>query len=290
MDQPPLVENQGDSKQEPEDHPLDFLPAEIPGPIEGNAFVSIVRSREQLEAGLANSSPELQWLQVEDLLDDEESWRIAARGSSDVPLDVIIDDPATQFSQIYQLTDVFAAREVRVSIPIKPGFLKALRIAVSLRLSVRLLPGQPDLESVKELEQALQFYLHDPMVETRIEPFHSVLAGLTGEESGSLWRILEQDPAVFLHRNSAGDPVLPFNDQIAIHEQVETQFSKLIESGAECATCPWSEGCRGYFKHPAPDYGCQGVKRIFGVLEVAAAEIQEDLSRFQAKPELAAES
>jgi hypothetical protein len=43
---------------------------------------------------------------------------------------------------------VRSVRDVRVSMPAAPGFLRALRLAASLGLPVRLLPGQPSAEAL----------------------------------------------------------------------------------------------------------------------------------------------
>src|SRR3984893_19607299 len=97
-------------------------------------------------------------------------------------------------------------RDVRVSMPAAPGFLKAVKLAASLRLPVRVLPGQPTPEVLAELTEALEFYLHGPMVEIPVEFFHSLLATA---DRGSLWMILEEDPAAFLHYDAEGRPEVP---------------------------------------------------------------------------------
>jgi hypothetical protein len=101
---------------------------------------------------------------------------MAAQGAATPALDVILTDPATEFSGLYRLVDVRIVREVRVTMPAIPGFMKALRLAAALQLRVRLLPGQPSAEALAELTEAAHFYLHDPMVETPVEFFHSLLA------------------------------------------------------------------------------------------------------------------
>ena len=89
--------------------------------------------------------------------------------------------------------------DVRVTMPAAPGFLKAIKLAASLRLPVRVIPGQPTPEVLAELMEALEFYLHEPVVEMPVEFFHSLLMTLGRAEKGSLWMILEEDPAAFLH-------------------------------------------------------------------------------------------
>jgi len=80
----------------------------------------------------------VEWLQVEGLIGDPEVWALAAQGAIDIPLDVVLDDPATEFSSLYRLVDVRLARSVRLTIPAKPGLMKALRMAASLSLPVRI--------------------------------------------------------------------------------------------------------------------------------------------------------
>ena len=149
-------------------------------------------------------SPGLQWIQVEGLSGDSDTWAFAAQGTGAIPLDVVLSAPGREFSDLYRLVDVLAVRDVRVSVPATPGFLKAVRLAASLGLPVRLLPGQPSAETIAELAEALAFYLHDPMVEAPIEFFHSALAWMRGSPIGSLWIVFEEDPAVFRHYDSEG--------------------------------------------------------------------------------------
>jgi hypothetical protein len=42
-----------------------------------------------------------------------------------------------------------------------------------------------------------------------VEFFHSLLATVCGADKGSLWMILEEDPAAFLHYDAEGHPELP---------------------------------------------------------------------------------
>jgi hypothetical protein len=168
--------------------------------------------------------------------------------------------------------------------PASPGFLRALKVAVALRLPVRLLPGQPSPEGLIELTEAVNFYLRDPMVETPVEFFHSVLAAMCGAGDGSLWMILEEDPALFLHRGVDDGFKLPGgftspSSDLSSTKFVETWFRRLLEQNAECVTCPWQQICQGYFKWPDPAYDCGGVKRLFSAIKAAADEMGLELAR-----------
>jgi hypothetical protein len=264
------------------DQSLLFLRHDVePDPIE-RPFVRVVSTREELNRWLQDSPPGLQWLQVEGLLGDGDAWALAAQGRSDVPLDVLLSEPAKEFSDLYRLVDVRSVRDVRVSIRASPGFLKAVRLAASLGLPIRLLPGQPSPEAVEELAAALAFYLHDPMVDAPIEFFHSALAWMRSAPTGSLWVILEENPSIFQHHDQVNDErslqrgVEPSSNEGL--DFVASHLRKLVDSGAECASCPWVELCQGYFKWPESNYSCVGIKQLFGTLQAAAAEIEQDLS------------
>lgn len=246
---------------------LAFLTAAAAEGQSGESCVVIVRTRDEFARWLRGPAPGVEWLQVECLLDDPEVWAMAAQGGSAVPLDVIVADPAAEFSMLYRLVDARIVRSVRVTLPAMPGFMKALRLAVSLQLPVRLLPGQPSAEVLAELDEAAEFYLRDPMVETPVEFFHSLLAALRGTETGTLWMMLEEDPKVF----ARAAPQRPRNF-------VEAQLARLVDQGAECATCHWQTLCAGYFKSPDPEYDCAGVKGLLARIESAADEIGRDLA------------
>ena len=80
----------------------------------------------------------------------------------------------------YRLVDVRAVRDVRVSMPARPGFLKAVRLAASLGLPVRLLPGQPSAETLGILPRLWPFISTIPWLKLPIEFFHSALAWMLG--------------------------------------------------------------------------------------------------------------
>jgi hypothetical protein len=265
------------------DRALWFLPAALAEETNNRPFVAVVRTRDELDRWLERPLDPLQWIQVEELAGDAEAWGLASHGHSEIPLDVVLANPASEFSDLYRLVDVCAVRDVRVSMPALPGFLRALKLAVSLQLPVRVLPGQPTLAGLEELMKALELYLHESMVEAPVEFFHSLLAAMCGAEKGSLWMILEEDPAIFLHYDAAGLPRLPgvgkpWGGEFSPLTWVTERFQTLVDQGGECATCPWSQACMGFFKWPDPAYSCTGVKQLFCKIKAAAEDIGQDLA------------
>jgi hypothetical protein len=260
-----------------------ILPSSLAETQEKSPFVAIVRDRAEFLRWLRDPAPGLRWLQVEGLLGDSEAWAEAAHNDSHIPLDVVLSDPASEFPDLYRLVDACAAREVRVTVPAAPGLAKAVRLAAALRLPVRVLPAQPAAEGLEELREALEFYLHGPTVETPVEFFHSLLATMCGGDSGSLWMILEEDPEVYQLFGANGQARLPRASDsgpvtMACEGFVETHLNSLIAQGAECATCPWQQQCRGYFKWPNALYSCEGVKQLFSSIQIAGNEIRKELA------------
>jgi hypothetical protein len=261
---------------------LRILPSALAETQEKLPFVAIVRNRGEFLRWLRDPPPALRWLQVEGMLEDPEAWAEAAHNDSHIPLDVVLSDPASEFSDLYRLVDACAAREVRVTVPAAPGLAKAVRLAAALRLPVRVLPAQPGAEALEELRNALEFYLHEPMVETPVEFFHSLLATMSGGDANSLWMILEEDPEAFQLFDANGQARLPRtgdSDKVMMAGAgfVETHLNRLIAEGTECATCPWQQQCRGYFKWPNPLYSCEGIKRLFSSIQMAGNEIRKEL-------------
>jgi hypothetical protein len=270
-----------------EDHhqPLRTLPSSLAEKAADLPFVAIVRNREELCRWLREPLPGLEWLQVEGMSGDADAWTEVAHSDSDVPLDIVLADPAIEFSDLYRLVDASAAHDFRVTIPAGPGLLKAVKLAGALRFPVRILPGQPDATTLAELKEALSFYLYEPAVDAPVEFFHSLLAISYGSDAGSLWMILEEDPAAFLHYDIHGQARWPRPGSVKSLEVVpgkfvENHLRRLIEQGFECATCPWQQPCQGYFKWPNPAYSCDGVKKLFSTIQAAADEIGRDLSGY----------
>ena len=258
---------------------LTFREADSKESSEIGPFVVVVRDPQQMARWLRDRSPALQWIQVEGVLKDDEVWRLAAEDPGEVPLDVILTDPGREFAELYRLVDVRSARDLRVSMPARPGFLKAVRLAASLGLPVRLLPQQPTADALAELQEALTFYLRNPLVEAPIEFFHSALAWLRGAPTGSLWRVLEEDPTIYRREaiSTAWSAPQPSDLPIDPTQDFGPLFlERLTHQGGECASCRWRDFCAGYFKWPAPEYSCTGVKLLFSNLLAAVKEIEDD--------------
>jgi len=163
-------------------------------------------------------------------------------------LEVVIEDPTKEFANLYRFARYLDKQPIIVSIPVVPGFRKAVVVASALQFAIKLRVEQPDAELMNELDETLEFYLHDRTVRQPIEFFHSSINALYHGTRTTLWEINNRQAA-------AGS--LP----------------------VECKTCEFQFHCKGFFKSPSPDYSCAGIKRILGKLTMAAAELKSMSAR-----------
>ncbi|MFZ1538911.1 MAG: hypothetical protein WAT23_16200 [Chromatiaceae bacterium] len=200
-----------------------------------------------------------------------------------LPIELLLDDPAVDFTALYRYAKLLDNHPVRVLLPITTGFEKAARLACSLQFAVKLNIGQPSAPMLEILGRLLQDYLHRSTITQPIEFFHSMLLGLCRQEPISLWAIQEEDPALIRYLDDQGQERPP--GRLAAAELgpdpagfVERWSRERVAEGAECSECPFVATCRGYFKWPRRDYACTGVKALLHTLRKAADELRGDLA------------
>jgi hypothetical protein len=204
-------------------------------------------------------------------------------------IDLILDQKADQFARLYHYAKLLDNHPVRVSLPVVPGFEKAVKLAWSLQFAVRLQVGQPAALLLESLACLLDDYLLRSQVSQPIDYFHSVLLGFCHQEPVNLWGIQEEDPALVRFVDDRGRQRLPgrlagadFDANTAAF--VDRWAAHLLAAGGECAQCPFFASCRGYFKWPRSDYDCAGVKALFRTLEEAADRLRADLASASRNP------
>ncbi|MDG4554051.1 MAG: hypothetical protein P9E24_07370 [Candidatus Competibacter sp.] len=199
-----------------------------------------------------------------------------------LPLELILRDPVAEFPLLYRHTNLLDNHPARVIVPVAPGFGKAVKVAVSLDFAVRLEVEQPEPALIEEMAAVLEFYLHQPTVAQPIEYFHGSLRGFFHDEPASLWVLQDDDPQYLRYVTDEGverlsrrlvDP----NANIAPDADLGEWIAQVLAVDEECQGCAFLNGCGGYFKWPRRDYDCAGVKRLFGHLRDAAAELRRDL-------------
>lgn len=245
----------------------------------------ILRTREPalLAAMLAEENPErLIAVQLLDLEADSEPLNPWAPG---LPIELVLQDPATQYPSLYRHTNLLDNHPILAVVPVQPGFLKAVKVAVSLDFAVRLDIGQPDPSLIEELREALHFYLYQPSVDQPIEFFHGTLLGFYHDQPLSLWTVLGEEPQTsrFVADDGAesGYGRLANTDLAHTLEpttDLDVLIGQTLATAQECRDCEFLRSCGGYFKWPLADYDCTGIKQVFEQLRTAALELRRDLA------------
>lgn len=240
-----------------------------------------------LAATLAEEDPErLVAVQLWNLEADSESLNPWAPG---LPIELVLQDPASQYPSLYRHTNLLDHHPVLAIVPVQPGFLKAVKVAISLDFGVRLAIGQPDPALIEELLAALDFYLYQPSVDQPIEFFHGTLLGFYHDQPLSLWTLLGEEPQAL--RFVSADGVESGYGRLASADfalamepalDLDLLIDQTLATAPECRDCEFLRSCGGYFKWPVSDYDCTGIKRLFGQLRTAALDLRRDLAAARA--------
>ena len=239
--------------------------------------------RELLSESLLDRLVYLQLLSLEFVETESGYW------PEGMPLDIHISNPDRDFALLYRFSRLLDSHPVRVSIPVTPGFGKALKVAASLNFTVKLIVGQVAEDSIEELNRALDLYLYQSTNVQPIEFFHSVLLAMYHKEPATLWEIQEEDPSRnrYIAKNGVeylsarfADRNLPLDEDAAC---IETFKHQCLDEQGECSGCEFFERCASYFKWPDREYSCKGIKGIFSHIRDAGQELAEALNDFERK-------
>jgi hypothetical protein len=259
------------------------IPAALANAYQGKRV--IVRSHDpyELAAILAETNPEnLYYLQLLSL--EADIGPLLMEGAF-APLDLVMSSPASDYPQLYDLAPLNAKYPVRVTMPVMPGFTKAVRLACSLNFAVKLAVTQPDPDLLQEMSEVLAYYLHHSTVSQPIEFFHSLLMAFVEKAPLNLWTIQEEDPALFRYIADQGEEtIFPRLAAAGVEQKLpfflETFIMKLLVEEGECSTCKFINTCYGYFKWPRKEYACENVKALLRTVKKAAHDLRQDMAAY----------
>jgi radical SAM protein with 4Fe4S-binding SPASM domain len=135
-----------------------------------------------------------------------------------------------------------------------------------------------------QLEKALEFYLHNPLLKTPIEPFHSLLKTLAAGAGYSLWdteyeragsniyigdnggvslseRWLARDLTYGNLENSWEE--LSASD---LFKKLKTFKAKLFQEKSDCIFCPHMDICGGFLRAVDTHWPCQAWIQVFDIM------------------------
>ena len=261
------------------------IPASLIGEFAGRDV--IVRSRDPAELVNGLTPPRLPHVRFIQLLATPQDISVLEPWGAGIPIDIVLTDPVIDFISLYNYATLRETHAVRVTVPIVPGFGKAVRLAVALEFAVKLNLTQPEPELISELSDTLDFYLHGTKVQQPIEFFHSMLTSFFQPVPFSMWEVNEEDPAQVRFVTDDGEETISRRFAGSLRPSDIDQFldrfnSQLMAEKRECDACDYYSRCGGYFKWPDRSYSCEGIKKVFDTLRTAAAELRCDLNSFTA--------
>ncbi len=190
-----------------------------------------------------------------------------------VPVELVMSDPANEFPLLYRNAKLLDKHPMRVLIPARAGFSKAVKLAASLQFNIRIELGQPSAEVIDELKQVRDYYLHQSLVSQPIEPFHGMLMSLYHNSPSTLWDLEEKNPSIVAYIDDLGrETEVPAPEKFG---------PELLAAHAECEGCELFGHCSGYFKWPERGYSCAGMRNLFATISEAAGELQRDLKSLE---------
>ncbi len=246
----------------------------------------IVRSNDARELAERLSQTDMENVLYVQLLSLSGDVEPLANWGEAVPVDIFLQNPAVEFPLLYNFSKLLDKHPIRVSISVKPGFLKAVKLALALNFAVKLEVGQPDQGLIEEMAEVLDLYLHRPTVAQPVEYFHSLfLSFYQREPFQNLWLIQEEDPELFRFITDEGEETVSQRfGNVELNGDGGSvgieQREALSSEKSECDGCEYFDRCGGYFKWPDREFGCEGVKTLFATLNNAAEELRNDLAAF----------
>ena len=204
-----------------------------------------------------------------------------------IPIEIVMNEPEREAGKLYRFTRLLQEHPVRVVIPIKAGFSKAVRIACALQFPVKLEGTQPSQENVDELCEVLDFFLHHQTVAQPVEYFSGLLAALLHDIPVTLWDLQEENPDLVRYVTDDGLEGLARQPNAVPEGMSLDLFSRdfaaaVLSEGKECASCEFYAHCGGYFKWPDQSFDCGGIRTVLGKLRDEAKELEGDLAAFGA--------
>jgi hypothetical protein len=232
-------------------------------------------------ADLAN----LQYVQILELAAD---MGILASWGRGVPVDLVMREPMFEHAKLYSCARLLDKHPVRVTIPVRSGLAKAVKIAASLNFAVKLSVDQPEAADLAEMFAVLQMFLHGAGFSQPVEFYQGFMQALLHGTPATVWTIQEEDPSRIRYITDDGTEIISprffdaKGDPDAGFEAFIDNFEfGLITERRECERCEFLAHCRGYFKWPDKNYICGGgIKNIFDELKYAAVELKRDLALY----------
>ena len=177
------------------------------------------------------------------------------------------------------------------------SLFKKVNFLTGLGFQVHLNTENPPSDA-GTLEKVLEFYLHNPLLKTPVEPFHSLLKTLSSGSGYTLWEteyeniktniFISDDNRVSLSKRwygrgliygSAGDSWEELTAS-ELYNNLKSFKKELFRRKSDCIYCAHMDICGGFLKAVDADWPCEAWISVFDILRREVADAREILQKY----------
>jgi hypothetical protein len=184
------------------------------------------------------------------------------------------------------------------------NLLRNIKFLTGLGILVHIDVSKP-VQDEKTLLQAVDFYLHNPMLGTPIEPIHNLFVTMTRRRGRGLWSTELESVKTNFYVSDKGEVSLSrrwiengmkygtLNDSVkdfmisGLYIKLATLKEEMFRSTSPCVFCKHFNVCKGFFRAIDPEWSCDIWKEAFSILQGAVREGEDILRKIDQQKEQA---
>ncbi len=182
--------------------------------------------------------------------------------------------------------------------------LRNINFLTGLDILVHIDMTKP-VQDENALLQAVDFYLHNPMLRTPIEPIHNLLVTMNRRRGRTLWSTELENVKTNFYVSDQGEVSLSsrwiendmkygtLDDSVKdfmkseLYNKLATLKEEMFRSKSSCVFCGNLDVCKGFLRAIDSEWPCDIWKKVFNILQGAVREGKDLLRKIDQQKELA---
>jgi hypothetical protein len=192
----------------------------------------------------------------------------------------------------HEIIDALQALQPVFMLNVDGSLIRHINLLTSLNFRVHISASTP-VQAEDTLLQAVDFYLHNPLLTIPIEPFHSLLHTVSRGKGYSLWDTESENVKTNYYVTDNGKVSLsrrwtendlyygaledPWDGLInlKLYQRLAKFQVELFISKSPCIFCEHFDLCRGFLRAVVPEWLCGTWKEVFKMLRDEARKAME---------------
>jgi hypothetical protein len=209
------------------------------------------------------------------------------RELSGLRVEIVLDDGSGLSSDV---VDVLATMQPLFRLDTPERRLRNINLLASLSYPVVLNVFEGS-HGIEPLTRALSYYLHNPLLNTPIEPFHSIMSRFLGHGPHTLWSIFGEvvgrnvcvgelgEISVAPRWISAGvcfgtlDDTWKKLSDSELYQRLVRICDGVSESAPPCVSCPHRDACGGFLRAVNAEWPCDAWQKVFAEIRKQARQV-----------------